>query len=151
MTVWIWTILNNIHGLTLSLKWAQQLLRPLLSCLLLLVSCFLMPACGSPTTGSPIYYQSNREASARSAVGFVSDTVLMARIKSKFVSDDMVDDNGIYVKVRHGVVYLDGWVADTYQRRMAQDLVRSIDGVDRVVSRLQIANPGTVLINPDIR
>ena len=110
-----------------------------------------MPACGSPTTGSPIYYQSNREARARSAVAFVSDTVLMARIKSKFVSDDMVDDNGIYVKVRHGVVYLDGWVADTYQRRMAQDLVRSIDGVDRVVSHLQIANPGTVLINPDIR
>lgn len=84
-------------------------------------------------------------------MAFVSDTVLMARIKSKFISDDMVDDKDIHVKVRHGVVYLDGWVADTYQRRMARDLVSSIDGVARVVSRLQIANPGTVFINPGIR
>ena len=98
-----------------------------------------------------MYYQYSREESARSPVGFVSDTLLMARIKSKFMSDDMVNDNGIHVKVRHGVVYLDGWVADTYQRRMAQDLVKSVDGVGRVVSRLQIANPGTVFINPDIR
>ncbi|MDD4272293.1 MAG: BON domain-containing protein [Desulfobacter postgatei] len=98
-----------------------------------------------------MYYQSNTEQSARSPVGFLSDTVLMARVKSKFMSDDMVDDNEIYIKVRHGVVYLDGWVSDTYQRRMAEDLVRSIDGVGRVVSRLQISNPGTVFINPDIR
>jgi len=67
------------------------------------------------------------------------------------MSDDMVDDTNIHVKVRHGMVYLDGWVADTYQHRMARDLVRSIDGVARVVSRLQITNPGTVFINPDIR
>ncbi|WP_289022618.1 BON domain-containing protein [Desulfobacter postgatei] len=98
-----------------------------------------------------MYYQSNTEESARSPIGFVSDTVLMARVKSKFMSDDMVDDNEIHIKVRHGVVYLDGWVSDTYQRRMAEDLVRSIDGVGRVVSRLQISNPGTVFINPDIR
>ena len=113
---------------------------------------FLIPGCASQktNTGSPVYYQSVTAQSARSPGTFVSDTVLMARVKSKFMSDDMVDDTGIHVKVRHGVVYLDGWVADTYQHRMARDLVRSIDGVARVVSRLQIANPGTVFINPDI-
>ncbi|EIM65244.1 putative periplasmic or secreted lipoprotein [Desulfobacter postgatei 2ac9] len=133
------------------LKWAPQVFRPLVSCILFLVSCFLMAGCGSKNTGAPVYYQSDTEESARSPVGFVSDTVLMARVKSKFMSDDMVDDHGIHIKVRHGVVYLDGWVSDTYQRRMAEDLVRSIDGVGRVVSRLQISNPGTVFINPDIR
>lgn len=113
---------------------------------------FLIPGCASQktNTGSPVYYQSVTKQSAWSPGTFVSDTVLMARVKSKFTSDDMVDDTGIHVKVRHGVVYLDGWVADTYQHRMARDLVRSIDGVTRVVSRLQIANPGTVFINPDI-
>ncbi len=113
---------------------------------------FLIPGCASQktNTGSPVYYQSVTAQNVRSPGTFVSDTVLMARVKSKFMSDDMVDDTGIHVKVRHGVVYLDGWVADTYQHRMARDLVRSIDGVARVVSRLQIANPGTVFINPDI-
>ncbi len=114
---------------------------------------FLVPSCASQktNTGSPVYYQSTTEQSARSTATFVSDTVLMARVKSKFMSDDMVDDTNIHVKVRHGVVYLDGWISDTYQHRMARDLVASIDGVTRVVSRLQITNPGTVFINPDIR
>lgn len=114
---------------------------------------FLVPGCASQktNTGSPVYYQSVTEQSDRSPATFVSDTVLMARIKSKFMSDDMVDDTNIHIKVRHGVVYLDGWIADTYQHRMAKDLVRSIDGVGRVISRLQLTNPGTVFINPDIR
>lgn len=134
-------------------KRAPQALLPLVSCILFLVSCILFPGCASQNanTGSPVYYQSGTKQSARSPIAFVSDTVLMARIKSKFMSDDMVDDTDIHVTVRHGVVYLDGWVADTYQHRMARDLVRSIDGVTRVVSQLQIANPGTVFINPDIR
>lgn len=114
---------------------------------------FLMPGCASqnPNAGSPVYYQSDSEQRTRSPVTFVSDTVLMARVKSKFMSDDMVNDQGIHVKVRHGVVYLDGCVADIYQRRMAQDLVGSIDGVVQVINRLKLTNPGTVFINTDIR
>ncbi|WP_083927943.1 BON domain-containing protein [Desulfobacter curvatus] len=135
----------------LKLQWAPQALRPLVSCILFLVSCSILPGCGTTNTGSPVYYQPNTEDRTRSPVVFVSDTVLMTKIKSKFISDDMVDGDGIHIKVRHGVVYLDGWVADTYQSRMAQDLVKSIDGVVRVVSRLQFTNPGTVFINPDIR
>ena len=95
-----------------------------------------------------MYYQSSRENQPRSPVAFVSDAVLLTRVKSRFISDDMVDDDEIHVKVRHGVVYLDGWVADRYQRRMAQDLVQSIDGVNRVVSRLKLTHPGTIFINP---
>jgi hyperosmotically inducible protein len=106
----------------------------------------ILPGCGSPNTGSPVYYESSTENRTRSPATFVSDAVLVTRVKSRFISDDMVDDDGIHVKVRHGVVYLDGWVADRYQRRMVQDLVRSIDGVDRVVSRLKLTNPGTIFI-----
>ena len=117
----------------------------------LVVAMLIMPGCGPKKTGSPVYYQSNTEDRSRSPVAFVSDTLLMARIKSKFTSDDMVDDDDIHVKVRHGVVYLDGWVADAYQRRIVLDLVKSIDGVGRVVSRLQLTNPGTVFLKPEIR
>lgn len=60
----------------------------------------------------------------------------------------MVDDQDIHVSVHHGVAYLDGWTTDIYQRRLAQDLVKSIDGVSRVVSRLKIADPGTVFVKP---
>ncbi|WP_321493289.1 BON domain-containing protein [uncultured Desulfobacter sp.] len=114
---------------------------------------FLMSGCASqnPNAGSPVYYQLDSEQRTRSPVTFVSDTVLMARVKSKFMSDDMVNDEGIHVKVRHGVVYLDGCVADIYQRRMAQDLAGSIDGVVQVISRLKVTNPGTVFMNTDIR
>lgn len=117
----------------------------------LAVAILIMPGCGPKNTGSPVYYQSSSENRSRSPVAFVSDTMLMARIKSKFMSDDLVDDDDIHVKVRHGVVYLDGWVADAYQRRMAQDLIKSIDGVGRVVSRLQLTNPGTVFLKPDVK
>nr|WP_319394016.1 BON domain-containing protein [uncultured Desulfobacter sp.] len=110
----------------------------------------ILPGCGPPTTGSPVYYESSRENLPRSPATFVSDAVLQTRVKSRFISDDMVDDDGIRVKVRHGVVYLDGWVADSYQRRMAQDLAQSIDGVNRVVSRLKLTNPGTIFISPDL-
>jgi hypothetical protein len=110
----------------------------------------ILPGCGPPTAGSPVYYESSRENLPRSPATFVSDAVLLTRVKSGFISDDMVDDDGIDVKVRHGVVYLDGWVADSYQRRMAQDLAQSIDGVNRVVSRLKLTNPGTIFISPDL-
>nr|WP_319493065.1 BON domain-containing protein [uncultured Desulfobacter sp.] len=98
-----------------------------------------------------MYYESSMENRTRSPATFVSDAVLLTRVRSKFISDDMVDDDEIQIKVRHGVVYLDGWVADSYQRRMAQALAQSVDGVNRVVSRLRLTNPGTIFINPDPR
>ena len=114
----------------------------------LMLILLILAGCGPPNTGSPVYYHSSRENQTRSPAAFVSDAVLLTRVKSRFISDDLVDDDGIDVKVRHGVVYLDGWVADRFQRRMAQDLVQSIDGVNRVVSRLKLTNPGTIFINP---
>ena len=133
----------NLHKIDLTPKY--------LYFITLVVAILIMPGCGLKNTGSPVYYQSNTEDRSRGPVAFVSDTMLMARIKSKFRSDDMVDDDDIHAKVRHGVVYLDGWVADAYQRRIALDLVKSIDGVGRVVSRLQLTNQGTVFLNPDVK
>ncbi len=117
----------------------------------LMLILLILPGCGPPTTGSPVYYESSMENRTRSPATFVSDAVLLTRVRSKFISDDMVDDDEIQIKVRHGVVYLDGWVADSYQRRMAQALAQSVDGVNRVVSRLRLTNPGTIFINPDPR
>jgi hypothetical protein len=117
----------------------------------LMLVLLILPGCGSLNTGSPVYYESSAENRTRSPAAFVSDAVLLTRVKSRFIADDMVDDDGIHVKVRHGVVYLDGWVADRHQRRMVQDLVQSIDGVDRVVSRLKLTNPGTIFINQKLR
>lgn len=132
------------------LKSPPQALCLPVACLMFTLFCLMTSGCAyqNADTGSPVYYQPNPEQNPRTPITFVSDTVLMARIKSKFMSDDMVDGNDIHVKVRHGVVYLDGWVPDIYQRRMARDLVKSIDGVNRVASRLKIVNPGTIFLNP---
>lgn len=111
---------------------------------LLILCCNLFPCCSSRNTGAPVYHQSGTKQNTRSPLTFAGDTILMARVKSKFISDDMVNDDGIHVKVRHGVVYLDGWTTDEYERRMALDLARSVDGVVRVVNNLKLTNQGTV-------
>ena len=129
-------------------KYKPRAFGLIFSCTVYLFSCFIVQGCSSRNSGPATYSQSQANPSP---VSFVSDMMLMARIKSKFISDDMVDDNGIHIKVRSGVVYLEGWAADEYHCRMAKDLVRSVDGVVRVESSLQIANQGTVFEKPDIQ
>ena len=105
---------------------------------------------GNSGSGSPIFYETSSEHTSRSPVDVISDSLLFSRVALKFNSDDMVDDDGIDIKVRSGVVYLEGQTPDIYQRRIATDLARSVDGVVQVVNRLQIINPGTVFVNPEL-
>ncbi len=120
---------------------------------LLLLILMMAAGCstGNPDTGSPVYSHSSAEQPGRSPADVISDSLLYSRVALKFNSDDMVDDDGIHIKVRKGAVYLDGRVADIYQRRIATDLARSVEGVVRVVNRLQIANQGTVFVNPELQ
>lgn len=102
-----------------------------------------------PSNGSPVYYSPSPEQAPRSIATAAEDTFLLAKVKAKFVSDDLVDDSGIDITVRHGVVILEGTAQDAHHRRMAVDLARTVDGVVRVENRLRLIHTGTTFETPE--
>lgn len=46
--------------------------------------------------------------------------------------------NDVSCDYRNSVLYLRGWCNSFYERQLAQDAVRSVDGVLRVVNRIQV-------------
>jgi len=46
--------------------------------------------------------------------------------------------NDVSCDYRDSVLYLRGWCNSFYEKQMAQEAVRSIDGVLRVVNRIQV-------------
>ncbi len=107
-------------------------------CLLLLQAC-----ASTPNQGSPVYYHPSPQERPRSFTTVVSDSVVLARIKKKLFSDDLVDQGDVEIAVRHGVVYLTGIARDDYHRRMVVDLIRSVEGVTRIENRLHVTHRGT--------
>ena len=100
--------------------------------------------CGSSSnTGSPVYYTASPQEAPRSFTTVMDDSLTLARIKTKIFSDDLVDQDGIDITVRHGVVYLTGTAQDDYHRRMVADLIRTVEGVGRIENRLRVAHRGT--------
>ena len=95
---------------------------------------------GTPQ-GAPVY--PSGDPAPRSFATAAHDTLILGRIKAKLFSDDLVDGDGMDITVRHCVVFVTGYAADDYDRRMTVDLIRTVDGVKRVESRLQVRHKGT--------
>lgn len=106
--------------------------------LYLILVLFLATGCGKSGTGSPVYHTPPPHKAPRGVATLMSDTLLEIEIKSKMISDDLVDSQGIDVDVRHSVVFLRGTAKNDSQRRMAADLARGIDGVVRVENQIKI-------------
>lgn len=94
--------------------------------------------CGKSGTGSPVYYTPSPQEAPRGAATLITDTLLEIEIKSKMISDDLVESKGIEVDVRHSVVFLKGTAINDSQRRIAADLARGIEGVVRVENQIKI-------------
>ncbi|WDP88783.1 MAG: BON domain-containing protein [Desulfobacter sp.] len=104
----------------------------------------LAAGCASaPPKGSPVYYNRAPEETPRSVFTAAEDTLILARIKSKLFSDDLVDQDDIDIRVRHGVVILEGNARDIYHRRMIMDLIQTVDGVVRIENRMALIHSGT--------
>ncbi len=111
-----------------------------------IISLYLVLVVGcasSPNQGSPVYYTASPQEAPRSFTTVMDDSLTLARIKTKIFSDDLVDQDGIEITVRHGVVYLTGTAQDNYHRRMVADLIRTVEGVGRIENQLHVAHRGT--------
>jgi len=69
----------------------------------------------------------------------VTDAATTAKLKSEFLTDDVVRKGDIAVTTNNGVVTLSGTVRSEEARRRAVDLARGQDGVMRVDDKLTVA------------
>ncbi len=115
--------------------------RPYAISIISLVLILVLGCASSPNQGSPVYYTASPQE--RSFTTVLDDSLTLARIKTKIFSDDLVDQDGIEITVRHGVVYLTGTAQDNYHRRMIADLIRTVEGVGRIENKLNVAHSGT--------
>jgi len=102
-----------------------------------------------PKTQSPVYYEQAPKEAPRSVFTAAKDTLILARVKTKLFSDDLVDQGEIDISVRHGVVFLEGNAQDIYHRRMITDLIQTVDGVVRVENRLNMIHSGTTFVTSE--
>ncbi|WDP86198.1 MAG: BON domain-containing protein [Desulfobacter sp.] len=109
--------------------------------LCVLTALILMTGCTSNKGPQPMVYSppSAKEA-PRSFTTMMEDSLILTRIKTKLFSDDLVDGKGIDILVRHGVVYLTGQAMDDAHRRMAMDIIRTVEGVVRIENQLTIGS-----------
>ena len=63
---------------------------------------------------------------------------LHEQVRSALDQSPYVCQNQVQIEAASGKVRLEGTVGSFYQKQMAQELVRRIDGVERVVNQLQV-------------
>jgi len=63
---------------------------------------------------------------------------LHEQVRSALDQSPYICQNQVQVETSSGRVRLEGTVGTFFQKQMAQELVRRIDGVERVVNQLQV-------------
>jgi hyperosmotically inducible periplasmic protein len=66
------------------------------------------------------------------------DTRIEAEIKARLVAEKFANLTRLGVHSRGGVVYLSGTVASPDERKAAEDLSKSVRGVERIVNALEV-------------
>lgn len=71
--------------------------------------------------------------------GYASDSWISTKVKSNLVTDFSLNGFSIGVETVNGIVYLSGVVRSEAQRDKAVEIARSISGVQKVVSAIQVS------------
>ena len=103
---------------------------------LIFVSALLLSGCGPAVIGGAAYGGYKIAEDERSVGTIIDDSVILASVKSKLISDEFVKARHINVDVSNGVVSLIGKVESASQKRMASDIARSVEGVRKVENKL---------------
>ena len=103
-----------------------------------LIIALTLTGCGAAVVGGAAYGGHKGATDERSIGTLMDDSVISTTIKTKMISDEFVKARHIDVDVLNGVVYLIGVVESSYQRRMAADIARGVDGVRRVENQLLV-------------
>ena len=67
-----------------------------------------------------------------------SDARIVEDVAERLTRSDALDASDIELQVQHGVVVLDGSVADRQDKRLAEDLAESVRGVKAVQNNLRL-------------
>lgn len=70
----------------------------------------------------------------------LTDLYMTAKVKGFFERNKLYDNNKIIVSTRDEVVYLSGTVTNQEQLHQAIEIAQSVEGVDHVVSHLQLSS-----------
>ncbi|WP_300460861.1 BON domain-containing protein [Desulfobacula sp.] len=98
----------------------------------------MLTGCGAAVVGGAAYGGYKGATDKRSIGTMVDDSVISTTVKSKMIADEFIKARHIDVDVLNGVVYLIGVVDSSFQRRMAADIARGVEGVRRVENQLVI-------------
>lgn len=67
------------------------------------------------------------------------DSPLLAEVRGALSKNHGLSPQQVKIKTRGGNVRLEGTVTSFYQKQMAQELVRRVDGVETVENQLQVS------------
>ncbi len=70
-----------------------------------------------------------------------SDAILKEDIEGALKRDAFIDERGITVEAKHGVVTLSGAISSYTERAAAEDVARLVVGVKEVINHLVVAPP----------
>ncbi len=104
----------------------------------LFIAAHVFFGCGAAAVGGAAYGGYKIAEDERSVSTMVDDSLILASVKSKLITDEFIKARQINVDVSNGVVFLTGVVESSSQKRMAADIARSVDGVKRVENKLVI-------------
>lgn len=66
------------------------------------------------------------------------DAIIATKIKAALIDDPALDAAAIHVESDAGAVTLSGFVETEAQRRLAETLARSVDGVKQVSNQIEV-------------
>jgi osmotically-inducible protein OsmY len=67
-----------------------------------------------------------------------SDERLLERVSDLYYEHPHLDASGIEISVQNGELMLTGYVADRYEKRLAEDLAEKISAITNIENRLKI-------------
>lgn len=74
----------------------------------------------------------------QNAWSYIDDAAITTRIKSRFIESAQVDAMAVGVETLRGVVMLSGFPRTLAEKRAAEEIARSVDGVVLVKSQLLV-------------
>ncbi len=73
-----------------------------------------------------------------------SDDRLLERVSDLFYEHPHLDASGIEISIQNGELLLTGYVADRYEKRLAEDLAEEVSGITNIENRLKVYRAPTV-------
>jgi len=104
----------------------------------------LVSANTSNTNGNVYRTKTQAEKNPKSAENkvekVINDTVITAKVKELFLEDKDISSLILHVTTKQGVVFLSGKVNNPYEKKIAVNLAKTVNGVKDVKCKLKVLN-----------